>query len=149
MKTLFILVSAMVVLFLAAPSSVVAQKTNAVTVAANKSWPKFFSEFRAAVSKRDHAALRKMISNRFDWTAEELGLSADDVLRNLDTDSHRQRGEPRMWIVLKRSLANGVKIPKWSIGGNQEPTRENRSGSYVLFRYEADGRWRWQSFLGD
>ena len=83
-----------VFMILSLQSVVIAQKTSSVTTAANKSWSKFFSEFRAAVSKRDREALRQMISYRFDWTAEELGLSPDVVLQNLDTDSHRQRARP-------------------------------------------------------
>lgn len=77
---------------------------SSVNAAANKSWPKFFAEFRAAVIKRDRAALKKMISSEFDWTASELGISPDDVLTNLDNDEARQKGQPRMWILLQRSL---------------------------------------------
>ena len=139
-------------IFLLVPSFSSAQTSRSVTSAANKSWPTFFAKFRTAVIKRDRDALRPMISASFDWTAGELGMSPDHILSNLDTDGKWRKGKPDMWKVLQRALL----ISRFSgTTYGDRPARskfEGRNGltdPYCMFVFESDGRWRWQSFLGD
>lgn len=139
----------LLLLFLFIPSLAVAQTSRSVTAAANKSWTKFFTKFRAAVIKRDRAALKKMISSEFDWTNGELGISPAQVLWNLDNDGAWRKGKPNMWKLLQKSLVlNRFKATTYG----SRPARSNYSKNndpYVFFVFESDGRWRWHSFLGD
>ncbi|MFN0278941.1 MAG: hypothetical protein ACKVRN_10095 [Pyrinomonadaceae bacterium] len=137
-----------ILVFLLIPSFADAQTPRSVTAAANKSWPTFFAQFRAAIVKRDRDALKPMISSEFDWTNGELGISPDDVLWNLDNDGKWRKGKPNMWALLQKSLVIGhFKSAKYG----SRPGRHNyvRNDSVCAFVFEADGRWRWQRFLGD
>lgn len=135
---LFRLSFLLLLLFLFIPSFAIAQKSSSISTTANKSWSEFFAEFRAAVTKRDRKALKKMISSEFDWTAGELGISPDDVLRNLDNE--------KMWKVLQRTLI--IKRFRATTYGSR-PARRNSTGEHCVFVFETDGKWRWQAFLGD
>jgi hypothetical protein len=125
-------------LFLFVPAISYAQRSNSVTSAANKSWSNFFMEFRAAVTKRDRTALKRMVSSEFDWTAGELGISPNDVLNHLDRE--------KMWNVLQKALV--ISRFRATTYGNR-PARSRINGTACFFVYEADGKWRWQGFLGD
>ena len=134
--------------FLLIPSFAVAQTSRSVTAAANKSWSKFFAEFRVAVTTRDRAALKKMTSASFDWTGDRLGETPDDVIGDLDNDEARQKGQPRMWILLQRSLTFS-RFKATTYGSRPARSNYSRNAAYCFFVFETDGRWRWQSFLGD
>ncbi len=126
-------------LFLFIPSFAVAQKSRSVNVEANKSWTKFFAEFSTAVKKRDRPALKAMISDSFDWTAERLGVTPDGVVKILD--------EEKVWKILQKSLAVRRFIPTKY---DSRPARQTKTDyPTCFFVFEADGKWRWQAVLGD
>jgi len=129
----------LLLLILFIPSFTIAQTSGSASAAANKSWSKFFTEFRAAVTKRDRSALKKMTSSAFDWTAGELGISPDDVLRNLD--------KYKMWNALQKTLV--INHFKATTYGSRPARYNSGKGENCFFVFEADGKWRWQGFLGD
>jgi len=75
---------------LAVPSFTIAQKSPSKWAAANASWQSFYTEFRAAVNKRDRAAmLRTMPDDFFDGGG---GRTASEWLKFIDENAKK-------WIV--------------------------------------------------
>jgi hypothetical protein len=121
------------IVMMIAPSSA-AQKSRSTNAAASQSFPKFYAAFRAAVSKRDRAALKAMMSSPFNenCTVEGPPDTPDSGIAGLD-----RRG----WNSLQKLLALGTK--PWP--GKGRPRRVTRGDpeNLQLFEFGADGRWRW------
>lgn len=125
---------------------------------AEKAWPQFFALVRAAVKKRDRAALKQMMIPEFFYT---LGHHATD---NRDEafsywDEHHSKG----WKALERVLAQGtVKASaRWDPPeGEKRPRRiappaanihrnikRGRIDWYAEFEFRKDGKWYWVTFI--
>lgn len=121
--------------FLCIPSLTVAQTSRSVNATANKSWPKFYAEFRAAVNKRDKATLKRMMSSPFNenCTLEGPVQTADQGIEALDGGG---------WRRLQKLLTSGTK--PW--GNSKSRPRRVTTGdneNLQLFEFGADVRWRW------
>lgn len=127
--------------FLLIPSLSFAQTSRSANAAANKSWPKFWREFRAAVNKRDRAALKRMMSARFNenCTLEGPPDTPDRGIEGLDQEGG--------WRRLQKLLSLGTKAYTETYGSNKgRPHRVIKGVLYqdgTLFGFGADGRWRW------
>ncbi|MBK6725446.1 MAG: hypothetical protein IPG58_19945 [Acidobacteria bacterium] len=122
------------------------QEMAKATEQANRTWPKFFAEFRSAVIKRDKGFVKSLISEEFNWTDGETGVRADAVLDKLDNAKEWRDGQPNMWAVLQRSLISGRFA---SASNGFRPVRYIERPVRCIFVFEKDGHWRWQTFLGD
>ena len=92
-----------------------------VNVAAEKSWPSFFAAFRAAVKKRDRAALRKMLAPDLLFSlGHHRSDHLDEAFKFWDADNGRG------WKAFNRILAQGaVPQARWWNNGEwpQRPSR--------------------------
>src|SRR6266576_2160777 len=82
------------------------RRPSAQQVAADRAWPEFFKDFRAAVSKRDRATLKMMMVRDFFFSGgggddNQDGDMRDDALKYWD-DPH-----VRGWRAFDRTLAKG------------------------------------------
>jgi hypothetical protein len=136
MKTRRIL--AMVFLLLAA-SATFAQTSRATNAAANRSWQSFWRQITAAINKKDHVALRKMMPN--DFFDGGGGLTPSEWLRYID-----QNERNGSWRDLQKSFAQGTVINKeWSAKGT--PTRVTKDKGYY-FECKTK-KWYFAGVVGD
>lgn len=111
--------------------------------AARKAWPVFFAEFRAAVTKRDRDALRKMMPEYFNAPPH----TPDDAFKQWD--------DPKFggWVKFSRVLAQGALMngpPEEGDPAQERPTmvappaaqRSKRfRGWWTAFEFQEDGKW--------
>jgi hypothetical protein len=115
-----------------------------VEATARKAWPAFFAEFRAAVNKRDRAALRKLMSDPFNSPP------------NTPEDAFKQWDDPKVsgWVKLRRVLAQGTVMAGRPDEGNPEQERptmisppaaelnaKRYRGWWAAFEFREDGKW--------
>src|ERR1044072_9212841 len=119
--------------FLLIPSLTVAQTSRSVNAAANKSWPKFWAEFRTAINRRDKTALKRMMSSpvAVNCTLEGSPDTAEQWLNKVDG---------AYWRKLQKMRASGTKS-RTTRGRPQRVTWEGPE-DVQLFEFGADGRWR-------
>jgi hypothetical protein len=131
----------LVLLFLlAVPSFTIAQKSSSNWAAANASWQGFYTAFRAAVNKRDQAAMLRMMPD--DFYDGGGGGSASEWLRFMDENT--KNGS---WRDLQKSLAKGTVINRsWSSKGI--PTRVTKDNGYY-FEFRKDKKWYFAGVVGD
>lgn len=119
-------------------------QTREVKAAARKAWPAFFAEFRAAVKRRDRAALRKLMSDPF------------NAPPNTPEDAFKQWDDPKVggWVKLRRVLAQGAVMAGTPDEGDPEqerptmispPVAERNArrykGWWAAFEFREDGKW--------
>lgn len=104
----------------------------AQTAAANKSWPKFYAAFQAAVNKHDRAALKGMISSSFNADPDLANPTPDEVVNGLD------RGKMGGWRQLQKDVAAGV----FTFHG-----RRFTKKTYFYFDYGKDRQWYWSGWM--
>lgn len=128
-----------VVLLLLVANATFSQSTASRIATAERSWPPFWSQFKMAINKKDHAALlRVMPSDFFDGGG---GYNAKEWLKLMD--ENEQRGS---WRDIKRSVAGGAKTHRaWSAKGM--PTKVTRDNGYY-FEYRR-GKWYFAGVVGD
>jgi hypothetical protein len=118
---------------------------------ADEAWRSFYASFRAAVKKRDRAALKRMMLPDFTYTFGGSD-SRDDAFSYWDQPSVKG------WTALDRILARGsVKDEDYPLGasGAKRPSRiappQARRDGYTGWRsiwvYGEDGRWYWAAFV--
>lgn len=136
MKTHLLLVTLFVLL---TSFTTFGQTSTATTTAANASWPTFWRQFSAAVNKKDHGAmLRLMPSDFFDGGG---GMTGAQWLQYLD--QNQRHGS---WRDLKRSVARGTIVNRnWK---NKVPTRVTRDNGYY-FEFRKDRKWYFAGVVGD
>lgn len=122
------------------PSLTFAQTSRSNWTAANASWQSFYTAFRAAVSKRDRAAmLRMMPADFFDGGG---GSTASEWLQFIDKNA--KNGS---WRDLQKSFARGTVINRsWSSKGI--PTRVTKDNGYY-FEFRRDKKWYFAGVVGD
>lgn len=132
------------------PHAAAAQKVNG---AAGRAWGPFINAFRAAVRKRDRAALKEMMSRDFYYHSSGGDENGDEDTRD---EAFELWGEPRLraWESLEKILARGT-VPNTAMRqpGNRRPSRvappaansrraieSNRLDWYAVFEFR-EGRW--------
>lgn len=135
-KTLILLL----LLFLLGPSLTFAQKSRPNRPKANAAWQSFYTAFRAAVNKRDHAAMRRMTAD--DFFDGGGGGTPGEWLQFID-----QNSKNGSWRDLQRSFAQGTVINRrWSSKGI--PTRVTKDNRYY-FEFRRDKKWYFAGVVGD
>jgi hypothetical protein len=130
---------AMVFLLLVASASF-GQTARATNDAANRSWQSFWRQVTAAINKKDHAAVRKMMPNNFDDGGG--GLTASEWLRFID--QNERKGS---WRDIQKSFAQGTVINRnWKSKGI--PTRVTKDNRYY-FEFRKDKKWYFAGVVGD
>ena len=127
-------------LFLLFPSLTFSQTARSKSAAANASWQGFYSAFRAAVNKRNRAAMLRMMPD--DFFDGGGGSTASEWLRFID-----ENAKNGSWRDLQKSFAQGTVINrKWSSKG--VPTRVTKDNKYY-FEFRRDKRWYFAGVVGD
>ena len=122
------------------PYAAVAQRSSTQSAAAERGWPTFWRQFTAAINKKDHAALLKLMPENF--SDESGGLNGKEWLKFID-DNERNGS----WRDLQKSVARGAKVNKnWPSKG--VPTKVTRDNHYY-FEYRKDGKWYFAGVVGD
>jgi hypothetical protein len=127
--------------FLLIPSLVVAQTSSSVNAAANRSWPKFWAEFRAAVSRRDKVVLKGMMSAPFNENCRIEGEGPPPDMPEQWLNRRKQQD----WRNLQKLFALGTKSWKvsWNTSGRPQRVTKGAPENLQLFEYGIDGKWRW------
>ena len=106
---------------------------------------KFYSEFKAAVTRKDADALGKMMAERFDFFQAE-NVAPETVFKQLDAENGKQ------WANLQ--LAVKASPVEFSDGYMGEPARavQCRATSdayhcYVIFTQDSEKQWRWRAMI--
>lgn len=130
----------------------IGSQSKSLNTKAEKAWPIFFAEFRAAVRTRDRARLRKLLAPDLLFT---LGHHRSDHLEEAFKYWDAENG--RGWKAFNRILNQGT-VPQalwWNNGSKpSRPSRiapaaanqrknidRGRIGWYAIFEYGEDGRW--------
>jgi len=107
---------------------------------AERSWPTFWRHFTAAINKKDHAALLKVMPT--DFSDGGGGLTAKEWLQFID-----ENARDGSWRDLQKSVARGARINRdWSSKG--VPTKVTRDNHYY-FEFRKDGKWYFAGVVGD
>jgi len=128
----------LIVLLLVVASASFAQTAPAVNAAANRSWPRFWREFSAAVKRKDVAALRKMMPE--DFFDGGGGLTPTQWLKFID--ENERNGS---WRDLQRSVARGTVTNRGTKG---VPTKVTKDKGYY-FEFRKGKRWYFAGVVGD
>lgn len=116
------------------------QTSRSTSADANRSWPSFWSQITAAINKKDHVALRKMMPNNFDDGGG--GLTGSEWLKFMD--ENERKGS---WRDLQKSFARGTVTNKnWPSKGI--PTRVTKDNRY-FFEFRKDKKWYFAGVVGD
>jgi hypothetical protein len=127
-------------LVLSVPCAAFAQTSAATTAAANRSWPVFWRDFSAAVNKKDHTALLKMMPK--DFFDGGGGQTPSEWLQYID--ENERNGS---WKDLQKSIARGTKIKRdWS--SKSVVSRVTRDNAY-FFEFRKDKKWYFAGVVGD
>lgn len=117
------------------------------TASADDTWISFWEAFRTAVRKRDRVALRRMMTEDFQFYAD--GASPDQAIKFFDTWDHG-----RDWTVLDKLVLKGTEPYRSPNPQDKGPSRiapvghsRNKAGRVVIFNFGNKGRWRW-TFYG-
>jgi hypothetical protein len=122
------------------PSLTFAQRSRSAWAEANAGWQSFYTAFRAAVGRRDRAAmLRVMPDDFFDGGG---GSTAGEWLQFIDENARNGS-----WRDLQKSFARGTVIHRqWSRKG--APTRVTKDNAYY-FEFRGDKKWYFAGVVGD
>ncbi len=122
------------------PYATLPQSSSTRMAVADRSWPTFWRQFTAAINKKDHAALLKVMPT--DFSDGGGGLSAKEWLKFID--ENERSGS---WRDLRKSVARGARTHKdWSKKG--VPTKVTRDTHYY-FEFRKDGKWYFAGVVGD
>jgi len=129
-----------IVFLLLAASGAFAQNSSSTTSEANRTWQTFWRQVTAAINKKDHVALRKMMPDNF--SDESGGLNATEWLKFIDQSERRGS-----WRDLQKSFAGGTKVnTNWPSKGI--PTRVTKDNRYY-FEFRKDRKWYFAGVVGD
>lgn len=107
---------------------------------AERSWPTFWRQLTAAINKKDHAALLRLMPT--DFSDGGGGLSAKEWLHFID--ENERNGS---WRDLRKSVARGARVSHaWS--SKDVLTKVTRDNRYY-FEFRKDGKWYFSGVVGD
>ena len=114
---------------------------------ASNSFEEFYARFREAVNRRDGAALRGLMSQKFQWALDGY-VTRDQALANITSII----GWDKFWQSVQKAVASAARPC-------QQPYCEGRPGYHasalspfpleVLFEQDSSGKWWWTAVLGD
>jgi hypothetical protein len=133
-------VTLLLCLLLVLPSLTFAQNSSSRWTAANAKWQSFYTSFRAAVNKRDRAAMLRMMPDDFfdggggDTASQWLGF----------IDNNARKGS---WRDLQKSFAQGTIVERHpnTVGIPTRVTKDNR----YYFEFRKDQKWYFAGVVGD
>jgi hypothetical protein len=129
-----------ILLLLCTPYVALSQSPASRMAEAERSWPTFWRQFTAAINKKDHAALLRVMPA--DFSDGGGGSSAKEWLQFID--ENERKGS---WRDLRKSVARGVRINRdWSNKG--VPTKVTRDNRYY-FEFRKDAKWYFAGLVGD
>lgn len=127
-------------LFLLLPTLVYTQ-TRSVNASANKSWPKFYAQFSAAVKSRNHAALKRIMPTE-KISCNEGWCTPDEMVGLLD--------QYKLWEWMEKAIASGIEPWKgYHDEDKGRPARTTKKHLGCLFVFRAPGRWYFVGLMGD
>ena len=127
-------------ILLCIPCVALPQSSSARITVAERSWPTFWRQFTAAINKKDHAVLLRVMPT--DFSDGGGGLTARAWLQFID--ENERNGS---WRDLRKSVARGARINRnWSNKG--VPTKVTRDNHYY-FEFRKDGKWYFAGVVGD
>ena len=130
----------LLLVLLLVPALTFAQNSRSSWAAANASWQSFYSAFRAAINKRDRAAMLRMMPD--DFFDGGGGGTASEWLRFID-----ENAKNGSWRDLQNSFARGTVINRdWSSKGI--PTRVTKDNGYY-FEFRKNRKWYFAGVVGD
>ena len=106
---------------------------------ADESWKEFYEAFSAVLNKRDRITLRTMLSSPFD-SGGGGDYSPRDWIGLIDAE--------KLWPQLQKSMGSGTKPYKEYSREIRKPSRVTND-NYLIFVFDADGKWRWKAVMGD
>ena len=140
MKTLFILASVILVLFLAAPDRIEAQQiSHSVAATANKSWKPFWTQFTAAVKSKNKVALKRLMVAEREFFDGDEGGTRNQWLEDLD--------KQKLWGEVYKSVKTGTKNYNVDDGKPRRVTRDNGLIFVLVFVYR-NKRWQFYGVMG-
>ena len=127
-------------LVLLIPCLTIAQTSRSKWTAADANWQSFYTTFRAAVNKRDRAALLRMMPD--DFFDGGGGGTAEEWLKFIaDNAKHGS------WRDLQKSFARGTVLNN-DRSNKGVPTRITRDNRYY-FEFRGDKKWYFAGVVGD
>ena len=127
-KRIILLLLAMLLVF---PALVSAQKS----ANADKSWNAFWTQFSAAVSRKNKASVKKLMALEDDFFSGGGGETRDEWLQMVD--------EQKWWGLLQRSVRLGTKFYNY----DGKPGRVTKN-NHLIFAF-IGGKWRFMGSMGD
>lgn len=118
--------------------------------AAPNSWGNFYAAFRKAADARDPAALRPLMSDKFEYTFGDGTPTPENAF------TFWGRSEIQGWDALKQvAAAQAVDFtppPQWGLKGKvklapPEAAKDGYRQWRAAFEQQPDGSWRFVSFL--
>ena len=128
------------VLLLLSVANVAFSQTSATKTEANRTWPDFSRRFTAAINKKDHATLLRMMPK--DFFDGGGGLTPSEWLQYLD--KNERKGS---WSSLRKSMAKGTMIDQ-KASKSGVITRITKDDHYY-FEFRKDRKWYFAGVVGD
>jgi hypothetical protein len=122
-------------LLLLIPSVAFTQTSRSTNATANRGWQQFWRQFSAAVNKKDHAALKALMSSENDFFSGGGGENRDEWIQMID--------RRKAWRDMQKSVASGT-VPLKDEKGPSRITKDRT----LIFRL-IGGRWRFVGVMGD
>jgi len=127
-------------LLLCTPFVALSQSPAQRNVEAERRWPTFWRQVTAAINKKDHAALLRVMPT--DFSDGGGGLSAKEWLEFID--KNERNGS---WREVRKSVARGARVSHvWS--SKDVLTKVTRDYRYY-FEFRKDGKWYFAGVVGD
>ncbi len=109
-----------------------------------QSFEAFYASFKDAVTRKDEAALRKVMASRFSFIRATI-VAPDDVFKGLAADNGRQ------WANLQQAVQGQPTLTREKQGRAVlvlpcTPTDVSYNCA-VLFSQDAQDRWRWKGMI--
>lgn len=114
-------------------------QTRSVTAAGNKSWPKFYRAFSAAVKTRDSSSLKRMMpSERI--SCSEGWCTKDQMVQLID--------QSRLWESMEKAMKSGTRLYRPSDEDKGRPAKLTKEDLGCIFVFRADGKWYFVGLMG-
>jgi hypothetical protein len=111
------------------------------------SFERFYGNFRTAVGRRDRAALKQLMAERFEWAADGY-TTRDQALMNIG----QIFGWDSFWQSAASATAQNARPCKPPYCMNRpgfETSARTPVPLEIMFEQDAAGQWHWTAVLGD